>query len=296
MPTPIQKFLLEVSIFDALCKIWFMPSASLYIKRLLLPFFVKMSREEAYAMIHDFNPSLASKLSTRGILFILPSSLLRILLPKVITTDLPHVQDINPTPTRETLPIEIPTQPHSTIHLDPTNPINSHHLYTESHSTRHLPETQRRTEIISSGGPTKKTTTDIDSKITAIYDRLPTFQPFISKLLGFKVRKLMEVFSHKGLAGCCAVSGIAIILQLVLSAKSRKWAVMGVRMIAFLSSLGLLGGSAIGLFLKFLHERTREPPIKERKDKLLAERFGGFSPIESRFDRYDRHDRYALFQ
>lgn len=296
MPTTIQKFLLEGSIFDALCKIWFMPSVSLYIKRFFLPFFVKMSREEVYSMIHEINPSLATKLGTKGILFILPSSFQKILLPKIDTSKLPKATDINATHIRETLRAEIPAQVSSIRYLDHPNPTNSRHFNTELDSTRHLTESRRRTEIISSGGPSKKDSTDIDSKILAISDRIPTLKPFISKLLGLKVRKIMEVFSHKWLAGCCAVSGITLILQILFSVKARKWSVMGIKLITFLSSLGILAGSSMGLFLKFLHERTREPQIRKLKEKKLVEKFGGFSTIESRFDRYDRHEKYTLFQ
>jgi hypothetical protein len=265
-----------------------MPSASLYIKRFFVPFFVKMNRDEAYAMIHELNPSLAGKLKTKGILYILPESLQKVLLPRGYANSSSVVQEIHPTLTRETLHVEIPSI--STRYLHPSS-AHPRHFNTENEPTA----ASRKTEIISSGGPSKKETTNIDSKILAISDRIPTLRPFISKLLGFRVRKIMQVFSHKWLVGCCAASGLAVLIQLVFSSKARKWSVMGFKLIVFLTSLGALGGSAIGIFLKFLHERTREPASRE-KERILAESLGGFSPIESRFDRYDRNEKYILFQ
>lgn len=239
-------------------------------------------------MIHELNPSLADKLKTKGILYILPESLQKVLLPRGYANTSSLVQEIHPTFTREALHVEIPSI--STRYFDSSS-IHPRHFNTENEPKA----ASRKTEIISSGGPSKKETTNIDSKILAISDRIPTLRPFISKLLGFRVRKIMQVFSHKWLMGCCAASGLAVLIQLVFSSKARKWSVMGFKLIVFLTSIGVLGGSAIGIFLKFLHERTREPASR-KKERILAERLGGFSPIESRFDRYDRNEKYILFQ
>ena len=50
---------------------------------LAVPFLVSVTREEAFALIGDVNPSLASILATKGIANILPTNVHLFLLPKL---------------------------------------------------------------------------------------------------------------------------------------------------------------------------------------------------------------------
>ena len=82
LPSSIKDFFLAQSVFDVLCNIWFVPKLSLYVKRFALPFFVNMSREDAYSLIYELDPGLALKLDTKGVINILPEKVSKAILPK----------------------------------------------------------------------------------------------------------------------------------------------------------------------------------------------------------------------
>jgi len=55
LPRFVQYLLLEVSVFDCLCRVWFRNNSRLSLKSLVMPFVVPMTREEAYSMIENHN-------------------------------------------------------------------------------------------------------------------------------------------------------------------------------------------------------------------------------------------------
>ena len=58
LPKALRSILIERSIFDVLCDIWFIPTISFYIKKLLEPFLYEMTPEEAREMTNEFHPGV----------------------------------------------------------------------------------------------------------------------------------------------------------------------------------------------------------------------------------------------
>ena len=102
MPPLVRSILTEHSIFDLLCNVWFSQQLSLLLKGLAMPFLVSVTREEAYALIEEANPKLASILATEGIANILPASIRSLLHPKLerprkqsgISTEVPEEDSV----------------------------------------------------------------------------------------------------------------------------------------------------------------------------------------------------------
>lgn len=290
LPRSMQRFLLESSIFDTLCNIWFVPTASKYIKRFFIPFFVQMTREEAYAMFEEINPDFAAKLDTKGVANVLPRTLQTILLPKG------QVQQLASTQTREEVPSML-IRPRLVSASEASTRVSE----SESIDAYIQPDEIRvgpKTELISSGSPIKKPQVSaIDRRISEITARIPTLKPLISQILGFRLRKLMSVFSNKSLLTCAIGSSLAVLLQLMFSQRARKFSAAGFKMLIFIASMGLLGTSVCGLSLKFLHERTQEP---EKKVTTLEEVIQpkrmkrNFTAIKSRFESNNIY-RFNLF-
>ena len=233
LPKPIQNLLLKNSVFDLLCKVWFPTKASLYIKRLALPFFVKMERNEALRMFEELNPEVAQKLSTPGVLNVLPPSVSEFLLPKV-------EYDAS-TAASESGHEEIKTM-------------------TFDHDQNIVKLKTHRTQLLSSSKvDNKRPTSDLDSKIQKITEQIPTLEPVFSQILGNKFRQLMTFISYKALGFVSVGTGVAIVAQLVFSKHARRWAASGAKLGLFLGAIVLLLGSISGMCIKFVHNRVQEP-------------------------------------
>lgn len=261
LPLSLQIFFTEISIFDVLCNLWFVPRITLYIKRLFLPFFVKMTREEAYYLFHELNPEVALKLDTKGVVNILPENFAKALLPKnssitrlISSTD----EDIN-----------LICYDENGIRLK-----------------------RQKTQLISSGFRRNHTPTSrINQKIMDITSKILTLEPFFSKILGNQFRQLMAVFSPKVLAMSSIIAGGGILLQIYFSKYARKWLATGLKFSIFTCSFALLALSLFGLAIKFIHNKIGEP--KKQENNQVPKIFKGIKQIKSRFN--SKADKNSFF-
>jgi len=69
IPPKFHHVLLERSIFDIICDIWFIPKITIYIKALISPFIVKIDPSEAVHQFRDF-PLGARKAIFTKVLFL----------------------------------------------------------------------------------------------------------------------------------------------------------------------------------------------------------------------------------
>ena len=72
LPERAIEKLVRTPIFDILCNIWFVPRASNYIKRFLLPFFMDINRKQAYKMFEEMSPNFAGFIKINGLANLLP--------------------------------------------------------------------------------------------------------------------------------------------------------------------------------------------------------------------------------
>lgn len=228
LPGPLQHFFLEASVFDVLCHIWFVPRISLYVKRFFLPFFVKMTREEALKMFYDLDPELALTLNTQGVANILPAKLTKSLMPK-------------------NKPLMVIAKPKEDINVISYN----------EHGAR---ITKPTTQLISSGSRTHPYKSKrLDQKITDFAHKIPTLESAIGKILGDQFRQLMSVFSQKTLAVISILTGTGILAQVFFSKYARetikKWANFSVLSGSFL----ILLGSLLGIVIKIMHNNIDVP-------------------------------------
>jgi len=255
MPAPLQELLLRRSIFDVLCEIWFVPKITLYLKRFALPFFIKMDREEAYAMFDELDPDFAKALDTKGVINILPQPLYSIIMPKdsTVENELPSLRE--PEPVAEPLPA-----PESGLIQ----------VMSFDHNDQVVRITSKRTELLGSGSradrPKPEIHSKIDEKIKEITQKIPTLQPVMSKILGNKFRALMELVSQKSLISCTVGSGLAILLQIIFSRQSRAMSLVGIKVALFIGAFSALGFSLLGLFIKYLHKQVEEPKKNEEAE------------------------------
>lgn len=255
-----------------------------------------MTREEAYAMFQEINPDFAVKLDTKGVAYVLPKLLQTILLPKGQAQELSNqsLRDISPT---------MLIRPRLTSNTDASTRVSESEsldglIHPDTFRSEEIRQLGPKTELISSGSSIKKpSVSSIERRISEITARIPTLKPLIGKILGFRLRKLMSVFSNKTLLTCAMGSGVAVFLQLILSRRARDFSVMGMKLMIYIGSFFFLGSSICGLSLKFLHERTQEPKkitssIQEVIQPKRIKR--NFSAIKSRFESNNIY-RFNLF-
>ncbi|CAG9317285.1 unnamed protein product [Blepharisma stoltei] len=263
LSNPIQELLLHRSIFDILCEIWFVPKITLYLKRFALPFFIKMNREEAYEMFNELNPDFAKALDTKGVVNILPQPIYNIIMPYKS----PLKAEISPINGLEALsePIQAPES-------------GLIHVMSFDSNDQVVRITSKRTELLGSGSRADRikpvSHNKIDEKIKEITQKIPTLQPVMGKILGNKFRSLMGLVSQKSLVSCTVASGLAILLQIIVSKQSRALSLVGIKIALFICAFSTLGFSILGLFIKYLHKQVEEPKKSEEIDSQQSEELG----------------------
>jgi len=82
LPAKHQKTLLQRSLFDVLCDMWFIPRLSSYAKAIATPFFIKIEPSDAIHQFKDLPPETRKAVLTKGVINILPNSLKSALMPQ----------------------------------------------------------------------------------------------------------------------------------------------------------------------------------------------------------------------
>lgn len=82
LPEPLKVALLDRSIFDYLCDIWYVPKLSILLKAIFKPMVIKTDAEEAENNLAELEPAVQQAIKTKGIVNIFSPSLQKILLPK----------------------------------------------------------------------------------------------------------------------------------------------------------------------------------------------------------------------
>lgn len=72
LPQKIQQGLMERSLFDVLCDIWFMPGTMNFLKVLTKPFFTSVRPDQAALVLNDLSPEVRKQFLTKGIVNIFP--------------------------------------------------------------------------------------------------------------------------------------------------------------------------------------------------------------------------------
>ena len=65
LPSKMVKALSSRSIFDLLCDLWFIPKISIYAKAVALPFFCKITPEEAIYQLDELHPQVRKAFLTK---------------------------------------------------------------------------------------------------------------------------------------------------------------------------------------------------------------------------------------
>eukprot|EP01017_Pseudomicrothorax_dubius_P029773 TRINITY_DN3654_c0_g1_i1.p1 TRINITY_DN3654_c0_g1~~TRINITY_DN3654_c0_g1_i1.p1 ORF type:complete len:423 (+),score=109.69 TRINITY_DN3654_c0_g1_i1:47-1315(+) len=90
LPEELRKTLLERSVFDLLCDIWFVPKLSIYLKVLVQPFLVKLPPEDAIRYLDGLyeldGGRTRRRLLVKGVINNLPPGARNLLLPAVEAT------------------------------------------------------------------------------------------------------------------------------------------------------------------------------------------------------------------
>ncbi|EAR99783.2 transmembrane protein, putative (macronuclear) [Tetrahymena thermophila SB210] len=82
LPRTLQVHLLDRSIFDLLCDIWYIPKISLYIKAFLKPFVQNISPEEAACALQELPDSAKRAIMTKGLINFLPNFMQSAIMPQ----------------------------------------------------------------------------------------------------------------------------------------------------------------------------------------------------------------------
>eukprot|EP00331_Platyophrya_macrostoma_P013849 CAMPEP_0176419906 /NCGR_PEP_ID=MMETSP0127-20121128/8312_1 /TAXON_ID=938130 /ORGANISM="Platyophrya macrostoma, Strain WH" /LENGTH=407 /DNA_ID=CAMNT_0017800445 /DNA_START=171 /DNA_END=1394 /DNA_ORIENTATION=+ len=138
-----QKVLLERSIFDFLCDLWFMPRIGLYLKAIFRPFIIAIPPEEAAHVFEELPESSQRIFLQKGIVNLLPPKLKTAVLPKALRTMEIDVQDDKLESSEERNTIEL-----------------HHHAKENSVAVSYDPDRIRETEIVSSKDKNSMISTD----------------------------------------------------------------------------------------------------------------------------------------
>lgn len=249
LPSKLQQFFLEISIFDVLCHIWFVPNISLYVHRIFLPFFVEMSREEAYSMFFDLNPNVAKVLDTKGVVNILPDPVVKIIMPKEFSkVKKERVEDLRL-------------------------------LSFNENQARIL---KPKTVLLGSGSRSKTEGNRLGQGINDITKKIPTLEPFFGKILGQRFRQLMAKVSPSVLGIIALIAGGGVLLQVIVSKHSRRWIANTIKFSCLSGSLVVLVCSFLGLAIKLIHNQIEEPRMESQVEGPKV--FKGVKKIKSRFN------------
>ena len=248
LPKLIQSFFLEVSVFDVLCHLWYVPNISLYVHRIFLPFVVQMSREEAYSMFNDLNPGVAKLMDTKGVINILPDPLVRIIMPKKFSIE---------------------------QHKPPAG------INVLSFNENQARVVRPKTVLISSGSRSSASNR-LGQGFNDIARKIPTLEPIFSKILGHHFRQLMAKISPKVLGLVSMAAGGGIVLQVLMSKHARAWLATGFKFSCLTASLALLLVSFLGLVIKMIHNQIEEP--KNESPAEGPKIFRASKRIKSRFN------------
>lgn len=77
----MKDLLLERSIFDVLCDLWFFPRISLVVKAIVWPFISKPKAEEAIKTLDDLPEDIKEVFVTKGVINMFPKKLSKVMLP-----------------------------------------------------------------------------------------------------------------------------------------------------------------------------------------------------------------------
>lgn len=72
LPKTLQAHLLDRSIFDLLCDLWYIPKTSIYLKALLKPFLTSISPEQVVGVLDDLPDNAKKTILTKGLINFLP--------------------------------------------------------------------------------------------------------------------------------------------------------------------------------------------------------------------------------
>lgn len=81
LPQSMKDLLLERSIFDVLCDLWFIPRISLVVKAVVWPFISKPKPEEAIKTLDILPEDIKEFFVTKGVINMFPKKLSKIMLP-----------------------------------------------------------------------------------------------------------------------------------------------------------------------------------------------------------------------
>lgn len=258
LPSKLQEFFLEISIFDVLCHIWFVPNISLYIHSIFLPFFVEMTREEAYSMFFELNPNVAKALDTKGLVNILPDPVVKVIMPEEFTkVKKERVEDLRL-------------------------------LSFNENQARIL---KPKTVLLGSGSRSHAENSRLGQGINDITKKIPTLEPFFGKILGHRFRLLMAKVSPSVLGMIALLAGGGVLMQIFVSRYARKWVANTIKLSCLSGSLMLLVCSILALGIKLIHNQIEEPRIESQQEGPKA--FRGMKKIKSRFN--SKADRNYFF-
>jgi len=83
IPPKYHELLLERSLFDIICDIWFIPKITIYLKALISPFILKIEPTEAIHQFKEFPSGARKAILTKGLVNIMPGFVKGIMLPPV---------------------------------------------------------------------------------------------------------------------------------------------------------------------------------------------------------------------
>jgi len=83
IPPKYHELLLERSLFDIICDIWFIPKITIYLKALISPFILKIEPTEAIHQFKEFPSGARKAILTKGLVNIMPGFVRGIMLPPV---------------------------------------------------------------------------------------------------------------------------------------------------------------------------------------------------------------------
>ena len=84
LPLSVKNALLNRSLLDILCDMWFIPTLSIYVKTILAPMLSSKRRgpEEAIKYLDPLEPNHRKVFITKGLAFLFPRKLTKVLLPR----------------------------------------------------------------------------------------------------------------------------------------------------------------------------------------------------------------------
>lgn len=71
----LKKILLERSLFDILCDIWYFETIKRHVKIFLSPFIIKKSPEEIIESFDEINPNLKEAILRKGTINLFPETI-----------------------------------------------------------------------------------------------------------------------------------------------------------------------------------------------------------------------------